>query len=76
MRGDLHAGINKREIGILLGVDYSIVSQGRKRLRCKAEKDENVQSVVDCIEAILSRINGLLPKAILEHISIRQCVAN
>ena len=33
-----YAGLNNREIGNLLGVDYSTVSQGRKRLRAKAEK--------------------------------------
>jgi len=51
-----YAGINNREIGNLLGVDYSTVSQGRKRLRNKAEKDKKIQSITDRIEAILSRI--------------------
>lgn len=51
-----YAGINNREIGNLLEVDYSTVSQGRKRLRCKAEKDKEIQSVIDCIESTLSKI--------------------
>ena len=51
-----YAGINNREIGNLLGVDYSTVSQGRKRLRSKAEKDKKIQSIIDIIEARLSKI--------------------
>jgi len=51
-----YADLNNREIGDLLGVDYSTVSQGRKRLRNKAETDSKIQSVLICIENRLSRI--------------------
>ena len=51
-----YAGLNNREIGSLLGVDYSTVSQGRKRLYSKTEKDKHIQSVVSRIEGRLSRI--------------------
>ena len=51
-----YSGLNNREIGNLLGVDYSTVSQGRKRLRGKVEKDKKVKVVVDRIENRLSRI--------------------
>jgi len=51
-----YAGLNNRETGDLLGVDYSTVSQGRKRLREKLEKDQDLQSLVSAIESRLSRI--------------------
>ena len=51
-----YAGLNNREIGSLLGVDYSTVSQGRKRLLNKAVKDKQLKQLVESIEAILSRI--------------------
>ena len=44
-----YAGLNNREIGNLLGVDYSTVSQGRKRLRDKAEKDTKAKAVLERI---------------------------
>jgi putative transposase len=44
-----YAGLNNREIGNLLGVDYSTVSQGRKRLRDKAEKDIKIKAILDNI---------------------------
>lgn len=51
-----YAGLNNREIGALLGVDYSTVSQGRKRLLDKTAKDKQLQSIIDRIEQKLSRI--------------------
>ena len=45
-----YGGLNNREIGALLAVDYSTVSQGRKRLREKAEKDHDVRTVLTNIE--------------------------
>jgi putative transposase len=44
-----YAGLNNREIGSLLGVDYSTVSQGRKRLRDKAEKDIKIKAILNNI---------------------------
>ncbi len=51
-----YAGLNNREIGDLFGVDYFTVSQGRKRLRDKAQKDMQVQTVVSRVENRLSKI--------------------
>ena len=34
-----YGGLNQREIGELMGVDYSSVSVGRKRLEGEAKKD-------------------------------------
>jgi len=51
-----YAGLNNREIGNLLGVDYSTVSQGRKRLRAKAEKDRKIRLVLENIDKGVSRI--------------------
>ena len=51
-----YAGLNNREIGELFGVDYSTVSQSRKRLLENAEKNEKTKLALDKIEAILSRI--------------------
>lgn len=44
-----YAGLNNREIGNLLGVDYSTVSQGKKRLREKAEKDKKIKKILNNI---------------------------
>ena len=51
-----HAGLNNREIGNLFKVDYSTVSQSRKRLREKVEKDESTGELLDKIASKLSRI--------------------
>lgn len=51
-----YGGLNNREIGELLGVDYTTVSQGRKRLREKTEKDQKVRSIVENIDRVMSRI--------------------
>jgi len=50
------SGLNNREIGNLLGVDYSTVSQGRKRLLLKTTKDKALRVMIDRIEQYLSRI--------------------
>jgi len=44
-----YAGLNNREIGDLFGLDYPTVSQGRKRLRDKAEKDIKIKAILDRI---------------------------
>ena len=51
-----YAGLNNREIGELFGVDYSTVSQNRKRLLEKAEKDKKTRLKLDQIEIVMSRI--------------------
>jgi hypothetical protein len=50
------AGLNNREIGELLSVDYSTVSQGRKRLLNKAAKVKELQRILESIESNLSKI--------------------
>lgn len=49
-------GLKGVEIGKLLGVDYSTVSQGRKRLREKIQKDRKLKELVNRIEQRLSII--------------------
>lgn len=51
-----YAGLTNREIGDLLGVDYSTVSQGRKRLRDKAQSDPQIQQILHRLESKLSKI--------------------
>ena len=41
-----HAGLKGREIGKIMGLDYSTVSVGRKRLRRKMLDDTNLQDLV------------------------------
>jgi REP element-mobilizing transposase RayT len=49
-------GMTNLEIGQLFGVDYSTVSQERRRLRLLVEKDRNVRALLEKIEANTSRI--------------------
>ena len=51
-----HGGMNNPEIGSLMGIDYSTVSQGRRRLRAKITRDKKLQGLMQDIESILSRI--------------------
>jgi len=51
-----YAGLNNREVGELFGVDYSTVSQNRKRLRERVEKDKKTETLLEKIELKLSRI--------------------
>jgi chromosomal replication initiation ATPase DnaA len=43
-------GIKGVEIGKIMGVDYSTVSQGRKRLREKLSRDKKIKQLVNQIE--------------------------
>ncbi len=47
-------GMKGVEIGRIMGVDYSTVSQGRKRLREKLQKDKKLKHMVSRIERELS----------------------
>jgi len=47
-------GLTGVEIGEILGVDYSTVSQGRKRLREKIKGDRKLKLLIDRIEYTLS----------------------
>ncbi len=51
-----YAALNNREIGDLFGIDYSTVSQGRKRLRDRVAKDQKTKINLHKIELKLSRI--------------------
>ncbi len=44
-------GLNNREIGEMFGVDYSTVSQGRKRVNVKISKDKKLQEMMKRIES-------------------------
>jgi len=50
------AGMTNPEIGHLMGIDYSTVSQGRKRLREKLRKDKLLHVMYEKIKDELSRI--------------------
>jgi putative transposase len=47
-------GLKGVEIGKMMGVDYSTVSQGRKRLREKLKTDKNLSEVIERVEEKLS----------------------
>jgi len=47
-------GLTGVEIGKILGVDYSTVSQGRKRLREKLQKDKKLKELLNRVEKKLS----------------------
>jgi REP element-mobilizing transposase RayT len=49
-------GLKNAEIGRLLEVDYSTVSQGRKTLRDRLRKDKKAKEIITCIEGKLSQI--------------------
>lgn len=49
-------GLKNREIGSLMGIDYSTVSVGRKRIREKAAKKSNLNKLIRKVEEKLSRI--------------------
>jgi transposase len=49
-------GLKNPEIGKLMGIDYRTVSQGRKRLREKTGKNQQLQQILKSAEAKLSRL--------------------
>ena len=51
-----YSGLNGREIGELLGLDYSTVSVGRKRLVDEMKKDRELGDLFTRIENSLSII--------------------
>jgi len=40
-----YGGLNQREIGVMLGIDYSAVSTGRKRFLMMMEADPELKSL-------------------------------
>ncbi|MDT8335506.1 MAG: transposase [Desulfurivibrionaceae bacterium] len=51
-------GLKNNQIGELFGVDYSTVSQGRKRLRERTARNKNTRDLVEKIEHKLSQIKN------------------
>jgi len=49
-------GLKNPAIGKLMGIDYSTVSQGRKRVREKIIKSKELQKILKTTEACLSRL--------------------
>ena len=45
-----HGGLAQREIGELMGIDYSAVSVGRKRFRLAAAQDKHVKILATRIQ--------------------------
>jgi chromosomal replication initiation ATPase DnaA len=50
-----HAGMNQREIGDMMGVDYSSVSVARKRLYESLTKDRALKKRFMAIENVISQ---------------------
>src|SRR3972149_9525571 len=48
-------GLTGTEIGEMMGVDYSTVSQGRKRLRETLKRDKSLLKIIKRIEVNMSR---------------------
>jgi putative transposase len=51
-------GLKGPEIGRMFGIDYGTVSQERKRLREKIQKDRKLRSLMSGIERRLSTYNS------------------
>jgi REP element-mobilizing transposase RayT/DNA-binding transcriptional ArsR family regulator len=51
-----YGGLKGGEIGEMMGLDYSTVSQGRKRLRERLKKDKELQGLMGRIEEKLSKV--------------------
>ena len=51
-----YGGLESGEIGEMMGLDYSMVSQGRKRLTQRLKKDKELQGLMGRIDERLSRI--------------------
>jgi REP element-mobilizing transposase RayT len=49
-------GLSGTEIGEMMGVDYSTVSQGRKRLRENLKRDKHLSQIIKRVEADLSMV--------------------
>jgi hypothetical protein len=50
-----HGGLNNREIGEILGVDYSAVSVGRKRFQDLAKRDRRVANKLSAVQIKFSQ---------------------
>ncbi len=50
-----HGGLNNREIGELLGIDYSAVSAGRKRFQGLVKRDKGVANKLQAVQTKLSQ---------------------
>jgi len=50
-----HGGLNNREIGELLGIDYSAVSVGRKRFQGLEKRDKGIANKLQAVQIKLSQ---------------------
>ena len=50
-----YGGMNQREIGELMGLDYSAVSVGRKRFREAVEEDRRLGGLARRVETVISQ---------------------
>ena len=50
-----HGGMKQREIGALLGIDYSAVSISRKRFEHRMQGDRNVRLLAEKLTKMLCR---------------------
>ena len=61
-----HGGLKQREIGVLLGIDYSAVSVGRKRLRASMSESPQLRAVMTRAEGRLRqgkiRVAAVMPR--------------
>jgi hypothetical protein len=53
-----YGGMNQREIGELMGIDYSAVSVARRRLRGEQEKDRNLLAKIERLNHRLQQSQG------------------
>ena len=51
-----YGGMNQREIGDLMGIDYSAVSVGRRRFQALQEKDKDLMRQTEKIKKRLSQL--------------------
>lgn len=51
-----HGGLKGAEIGAIFGLDYSVVSQERKRLRERILRDCELEEMMQRLEGLLSRV--------------------
>jgi predicted transcriptional regulator len=67
-----NGGLNQREIGELMGVDYSAVSVMRKRLSVLQKKDRNLSVRIESLRKRLesSQIQGFQPRSFTKKLAL------
>jgi len=61
-------GLKGTEIGKIMGVGYTSVSQERRRLRERLQKDRKIRTLLSRIEMKLSRMNWPPYSLLLLHV--------